>query len=95
MENITKESINEQIKAKTGELMAFAAECQEEVNKRQQAIQKSQQDLQALVKQFQQECDRKDGAIMQLQELVKNLEANPDAKPSEPEPEPRRKNGKK
>jgi hypothetical protein len=70
MDNTTKDQIRETIKAKEQEVVAFSKAAQDEVNKRQQAIQQSQLELQALVRNFQKEIDRREGAVEQLKALI-------------------------
>lgn len=70
MDNTTADQIRETIKTKEQEVIAFSKAAQDEVNKRQQAIQQSQIELQNLVRSFQKEIDRREGAVEQLKALI-------------------------
>lgn len=64
------DNIREQIKTQEAEVIAFSKSAQEEINKRQQNVQTAQMELQNLVKQYQKEIDRKEGAIEGLKVLI-------------------------
>lgn len=79
MDTTTTDEIRNTIKTKQDEVVAFSKAAQEEVNQRQQAIQQAQIELQNLVRSFQKEIDRKEGAVEQLKALIgEDKPATPD-----------------
>lgn len=70
MENITEESIREQIKTLETERAEFAKNAQSDIDKRQQSVQASQQELQNVVRKYQSDIDKREGAINQLRNLL-------------------------
>lgn len=76
MDNTTKTEIKAQIKAKEDEFKQFSEDAQKELDRRNQDIQKAQSDLQALLRQYQSDVDRRAGAIESLKALVSEPKKN-------------------
>jgi predicted nucleic acid-binding Zn-ribbon protein len=70
MDTLTESDIRTQIKTKEDELKAFTTTAQEQVNKRQQAIQQAQMEQQNEIKNLQREIDHREGALEYLKSLI-------------------------
>ena len=64
------EDLQKQLTTKEQDLKDFASKAQTDLNNQQNVIQELQTKLQASVKAYQQEIDRREGAVIQLRELV-------------------------
>lgn len=84
MDDTLKNELLEKIKTQEQGTIEFANSAQTEVNKRQQEIQQKNVELQNVIKAFQKEIDRREGAIDQLKALVTD-------EPVEDTPEPKTK----
>jgi len=70
MDNTTKDQLTAKVETLKKEAQAFATAAQEEVNKKSQELQQKQGELQNLVKSFQKEIDRREGAIAAINDLL-------------------------
>lgn len=76
MDNLTPETVKAQIKAKEEDFEKFAKEAQDDLAARNQKLQQDQSDIQALLRSYQSEVDKRAGAIESLKALIEDKKDN-------------------